>query len=498
MNRLLKAGLAIGGVAAAVGALRRALEPRPRYAPWEKPPYREFAHKVLVLGGGFGGYTAAHTLCDLTRHRDDVGVMVISRENFFTFWPMVPGIIGSDVDIGNIAQALRRPLIQAGASFRRAELKSIDFEKRCVTAEGREFSYDHLVLALGGQPNFFGIPGVEEYSLTMRGLGDALRIRDRVIERFEEATLAHSITESKLTFVVIGGGATGVEVASEIHTLVYEALAPDYPNIDVDRVRIFLLEAGPDVLRELDPALRRAARTELTARRIEVMTGVRAREVTADRVVLDNGQEIRSENVVWTAGNRPNAKLTDLDLPLTKRDGVVVDEYLQVPDRPGVWAIGDSAAIPYGDGQVVPPTAQAAVQEGHVVARNILRAIDGTGELEPFEYRPLGQLVELGSRFAVNQVMGVRFSGLLAALFWRAVYLFKLESPQSRAQVASNWLLAVFFRPAVTQIRDLIQEEPQQVAGARGEQAPVEAEAGQTRIPAPSSSENQGREAPEE
>ena len=277
MNRLTKAALAVGGTVAAAGALRRFLEPRPRYAPWEKPPYGEFPNRVLVLGGGFGGYTAAHTLCDLTRHRDDVGVMVISRENFFTFWPMVPGVIGSNVDIGNIAQALRRPLIQAGASFRRAELRDIDFENRRVYADDREFPYDHLVLALGGQPNFFGIPGVEEYSLTMRGLGDALRIRDRVIERFEETTLAHGkVPESTLTFVVIGGGATGVEVASEIHALVHEALASDYPNIDPNRVRIFLLEAGSDILKELDPALRHAARTELFARRIDVMTRVRA------------------------------------------------------------------------------------------------------------------------------------------------------------------------------------------------------------------------------
>ena len=473
MNRLAKAGLAVGGAVAVAGALRRVLEPRPKYAPWEKPPYGEFHNKVLVLGGGFGGYTAAQTLCDLVRDRDDIGVMVVSRENYFTFWPMVPGVIGSNVDIGNIAQALRRPLIRAGASFRRAELRDIDFEERRVAADDREFTYDHLVLALGGQPNFFGIPGVEEHSLTMRGLGDALRIRDRVIERFEETTLAHGeVPESKLTFVVIGGGATGIEVASEIHALVHEALSPDYPNIDPNRVRIVLLEGSPDILGELDPALRRAARTELVARRIEVMTRIRATEVTADRVLLDDGREIHTENVIWTAGNRPNAKLKDLDLPLTKRDGVIADEYLRVPDRPNVWAIGDSAAIPYGDGQVVPPTAQAAVQEGHAVARNILRAIDGMGELERFEYRPLGQLVELGSWFAVNEVMGVRFSGLLASLFWRATYLFKLESPQNRAQVAADWLLGVFFRPAVTQIRDILDEGAREPHEARSPRTP--------------------------
>ncbi len=461
MNKLLKIGLALGGAAVAARALQKALEPQPRYAPWEKPPYRDFPHKVLVVGGGFAGFTAAKTLCGLIEDRDDVGVMVIDKENFFTFWPMVPGVVGSDVDVTNVAQALRRALIWAGASFRRAELKGVDFEGRHVFADDQQFPYDHLVLALGGQPNFFGIPGVEEHSLTMKGLGDALRIRDRAIERFEEVTLMDGeIPESKLTFVVIGAGATGVETASEIHALIHEALAPDYPNIDVNRVRIILLEAGPDILLELEPALRRTARTELVARRIEVMTGVRAEEIKADCVVLDDGQEVKTENVVWTAGGRPNAKLRDLDLPLTKRDGVIVDKYLRVPDRPGVWALGDCAAIPYRDGEFVPPTAQAAVQEGRVVARNILSSIDGrTNQLEEFEYRPLGQLVELGSQFAVNEVMGIRFSGLLAALFWRAVYLTKLESPQNRAQVAADWLLRVFFRPAVSQVRGAVREE---------------------------------------
>ncbi len=197
---------------------------------------------------------------------------------------------------------------------------------------------------------------------------------------------------------------------------------------------------------------------ELAARGIKEITGVRATEVMADRVKLDDGREIRTENVVWTAGIRPNTKLEDLDLPLTERDGVVVDEHLRVPGRPGVWAIGDSAAIPQGDGKLAPPTAQAAVQEGRVAARNILAAIDGREDdgLEKFQYRPLGQLVELGSRFAVNEVMGVRFSGLIAALFWRAVYLSKLESPQNRARVAADWILGLLFRPAATEIRDLV------------------------------------------
>jgi NADH dehydrogenase len=459
LNQLARISLVVGGTAAAVSVLRRALIPRTRYAPGENVPYGKFPLKVLVAGGGFAGYMAAKALCDLTEDRDDVGVLVISRENYFAFWPMVPGIIGSEVDIGNVAQPLRRPLIEAGASFRRAELNGVDFERKIVIADGgKEFPYDHLILALGSQPNFFGVPGVMEHCLALSGLADALRIRNQIIERFEEVTLEPGeLPDPRLTFVVIGGGATGVETAAEIHALVHEALAPDFPNIDVDEVRIFVIEAGQEILGELDPALRRAASMELAAGGIKVITGVRATEVTAECVKLDDGREIRTENVVWTAGIRPNTKLEDLDLPLTERDGVEVDEHLRVPGRSGVWAVGDSAAIPQADRKLAPPTAQAAVQEGRVAARNVLATIDGReDELEKFQYRPLGQLVELGSRFAVNEVMGVRFSGFTAALFWRAVYLSKLESPQNRARVAADWILGLLFRPAATEIRDLV------------------------------------------
>jgi NADH:ubiquinone reductase (H+-translocating) len=459
LNQFARTSLVVGGTVAAVNILKRAMKVRTRYKPREKPTYGEFPMKVLVVGGGFAGFMAAKTLCDFTEERDDVGVLVISRENYFAFWPMVPGIIGSEVDIGNIAQPLRRPLIEAGASFRRTELKDVDFERKIVVAEGgKEFPYDHLILALGSQPNFFGVPGVKEHSLALGGLADALKIRNRVIERFEQATLEPGeLPDPRLTFVVIGGGATGVETAAEIHALVHEALTPDFPNIDMEEVRIFVIEAGQEILGELDPALRRVASMELAARGIKVITGVRATEVMADRVKLDDGRMIRTENVVWTAGIRPNTKLEDLDLPLTERDGVVVDERLRVPGRPGVWAIGDSAAIPQGDGKLAPPQAQAAVQEGRAAARNVLAAIDGREDrLEEFEYRPLGQLVELGSRFAVNEVMGVRFSGFTAALFWRAVYLSKLESPQNRARVAADWILGLLFRPAATEIRDLV------------------------------------------
>jgi NADH dehydrogenase len=331
-----------------------------------------------------------------------------------------------------------------------------------VADGGIEFPYDQLVISLGGQPNFFGIPGVEEHSLTMRGVEDAVRVRNRVIERFEEVSLIRDeVPDSKLTFVVIGGGATGVEVASEIHTLVHEHLAPDYPNIDPYRVRIYLLEALPNILPELDPALRRAARMRLLNERIEVLTGAMAEEITGDCVKLKGGKQIDTENVVWTAGNRPNQTVQDLGLPFDPRTGIKVDLTLRVEGQDDIWAIGDCAAVQdvrrEVDG-IVPPTAQAAIQQGHVAARNVLKTIEGEGDLEEFQYKPLGQLVELGSDFAVNEVMGVRFTGVLAAVFWRMAYLVRLNSPQSKVRIAADWIMGLLLRPAVTQIRGTSDE----------------------------------------
>ncbi len=455
MNRLVKGALAVGGGAVALEALRRAIwQSGPRYEPWERPPFRDFPNRVLILGGGFGGFTTAKTLCRLVAGRDDVGVMVISRDNFFTFWPMLAGAISSDIDTNNVAQPLRRALIRAGASFRRAEVESVDFEKQCVTAEGREFPYDHLVIALGGEPAYFGIPGVEEYALSMKGISTAEKIRDRVIERYEETTLARGdVPDSKLTFVIIGGGATGVETASELHELVHGVLAPDYPNISPHRVKIVLVDRNAEILKELDPALRRTARKKLAELEITVYQNVKAKEIRADRVILDDGTEIPCENPIWTAGARASETLDKFDLPHDERRGLITDKFMHVEGHENVWGIGDCALVLEEDGKPVPPNAQAATQQGHAVAHNVLATIDGE-ELEPFDYKPLGQLVEMGSVFAVNEVLGIKFSGLMAAMFWRATYLYKLESPQSRARIAADWILELFYSPVVTQIRE--------------------------------------------
>ena len=459
MGKLLKAGAILGGTALAVGGVRWVFASEPRYATWEKPRFRDFEKRVLILGGGFAGFNAARELCKLIDDREDVGVMVISKDNYLTFWPMVPGVVASDVGVRNIAQPLRRPLIYGGASFRRAEVEKVDMENQVVTAGGKEFPYTHLVLAMGAQPSYFGIPGVEQHAINMKGIPDAVNIRNRVIERFEEATLeGGDLSESKLTFVVIGAGATGVETAAQLHVLIYEVLGPEYPSINPNRFRIILLDALPHILPELDPGLRRVARGQLAARDIEVMTNALAEEVTGSCVKLKDGREIASENVVWTAGARPSEEVEKIGVPLVeKTKGAKVDRYFRVEGYDNVWAVGDNATIPDGNDGFVPPNAQAAVKEGALLAENILATIDGQG-LKPFQYKSQGQLIDLGSQFAVNDVFGVKFSGRLASFFWRAAYLSRLQSPQGRVRQALDWALELFSRPTVAQIRNTVDE----------------------------------------
>jgi NADH dehydrogenase len=455
MKGLLKAALAVGGGAVGAELVRRTFfsGARPRYEPWERAPYRDFPNRVLILGGGFAGYTAAKTLCRKTRHRDDVGVMVISRENFFVFWPMLAGVISSDIDTKNVAQPLRRALIRDGASFRRAEVEGVNLEKQCVTADGREFPYEHLIVALGAEPAYFGIPGVEEHAISIRGIGAAEEIRNRVIERYEQTTLARGqVSDACLTFVVIGGGATGVEVASELHGLVHDILAPDYPNINPHRIKIISSTATSRSSRSSTrpaahgpPEARRPADRGHQQRKGEGDNG-REGDPLRRKGALDGERDLDRRRPREREAGRPRPPRRREEGP----EGGRLHARRGPRERVGGGGLRGQRR---GGRQAGPPNAQAATQEGKAVARNVLAAIDGR-ELEPFDYKPVGQLVEIGSDFAVNQVMNVKFSGFLASLFWRATYLYKLESPQSRARIAADWFLDLFFDPAVTQIRD--------------------------------------------
>ena len=404
--------------------------------------------RILVLGGGFGGvYTALH-LERALRGRPDVEITLVSRENFFLFTPMLHEVAASDLDITHIVSPLRT-LLKRTAIFI-GDISSIDLERRLVRLthgfEPHEHSlpYDHLVVALGSMTNFYGLPGLEQRALTMKTLGDAIHLRNRVIATLEEAdTECAEGRDGLLTFVVAGGGFAGVETIAGLNDFAREALR-FYPRIAPDRVRMVLVHAGSVILPELGGSLGAYAQRKLASRGIEIITDAKVTAVTDESVMLADGRRVPSRLVVWTAGTSPHPLLRELPCVL-ERGRILVDETLAVPGYDGVWALGDCAVVPdVATGGAHPPTAQHALREARTVASNIVAAMHGR-PARPFSFRTVGQLAAIGRRAGVARVFGVNFSGFFAWWLWRTIYLGKLPRLEKKCRVAIDWTLDLLF-----------------------------------------------------
>jgi NADH dehydrogenase len=404
--------------------------------------------RILVLGGGFGGvYTALHLERTLGR-RPDVEITLVSRENFFLFTPMLHEVAASDLDITHIVSPLRTLLKRTTIFI--GDIAAIDLDARRVrVAHGfetheHELAYDQLVIALGSMTNFYGLPGLEQRALTMKTLGDAIHLRNRVIATLEEAdTECAAGRDGLLTFVVAGGGFAGVETIAGLNDFVREALK-FYPRLTPDRIRMVLVHAGPTILPELGERLGAYAQQKLAARGIEIRTEAKVAGVTDRGVLLADGTGIRSRLVVWTAGTSPHPLLHGLPCRLDK-GRVVVDEALAVPGYGGVWALGDCAVVPdWRTGRPHPPTAQHALREAKTVAANIAATLDG-GQPRAFDFRIIGQLAAIGRRTGVARVFGINFSGFFAWWLWRTIYLSKLPRFEKKCRVAIDWTLDLLF-----------------------------------------------------
>jgi NADH dehydrogenase len=447
----LAGGVALGGTVGAYGLHRR---PRPLKAHYSNAPT-----KVVIVGGGFGGLTALNTLVKALDGEEGVGALLLDRVNFTTFWPMVPSAISGNIEVNHAARSIRRIVAPLGAEFRQSEATDVDFEAREVYTDEGVFPYDYLILAPGSRTAYFGIPGAKEHSLDLKGLGDALRIRNRVIDAFEEAErLGPGAPDDLLTFVFIGGGPTGVEAAAATHDLVFDVLIGDYPNVNFDRVRLVLVNAGERILKGVDPPLAHAAEHRLASQRVEVMDNARVEEVTPEFVKLSDGRTIGARTTVWAAGIDPGPFVANFDLSKDDRGRVLVDEFLRVKDRSEVYALGDCARIDYG-GPPIPALAQAAEQQGELAGRNLTAQIRG-GDLKPFRYRSLGQLVDLGSESALVDILGVRFVGLLGTAVWKAVYLYELGHNLNRARVLFDWTVDFFARTDTSKLFESDEKLP--------------------------------------
>ena len=412
--------------------------------------------RVLILGGGFGGLYAA---LEFEKRRDPrFEVTVVNRENFFLFTPMLHEIAASDLDLTNIVNPIRKMIRHV--KFFCGDVHRIDLPtKQVVVSHGFDrhlhtLEYDHLVLALGSVTNFFGLPGVAERALTMKSLGDAIQLRNRLIAHLEEADseCAGADRQPLLTFVVAGGGFAGVETIASINDFLRDAL-PFYPNLQESMLRVVLVHPGDYILPELGEKLGRYADKKLRKRGVEIRQKCKVAAVRPNEIELSSGEKIVSDTLVWTAGISPNPIL-DL-VPCSKDRGrIKVNRNLEADGANNLWALGDCALVPDpATGAYCPPTAQHASREGKVVARNIIASVSNTPK-QPFTFKTLGALAAIGRRTGVARILGINFSGFLAWFLWRGIYWSKLPRLEKKIRVAIDWALDVLFTKDLVQFLD--------------------------------------------
>lgn len=403
--------------------------------------------KIVILGGGFAGvYTAMH-LEKLLKKSDHYEVYLVNKENYFVYQPMLAEVVGGSVGLIDTVSSLRKLLPKTKLFVR--EIQSIDIQRKVVTLAPLfshatyELDYDHLVIALGNVTDFRGIPGLHEHALPFKNLADAIAIRNRIIDLVECAASEpnEEIQKELLSFVIGGGGFSGVEVAAELNDYVRK-LIKHYPEINPELVRVVLVHSQQRLMdRELEEPLSKYSEKILRKRGIEIRFGQRLTSATPLEAVIDGKEKILAKTVISTVPSSPNPLIEQLPLPLEKGK-IKTDIYLQVEGHPSVWAAGDCAKIPlYNEDGSCPPTAQFAVREGKRLAYNIVASIRNKPAI-PFKFKAIGMLGALGHHRAIAEFLKkIHFSGFFAWLLWRAIYWAKLPGIDRKIKVALSWIL---------------------------------------------------------
>jgi NADH:ubiquinone reductase (H+-translocating) len=418
--------------------------------------------RIVIAGGGFAGLYAAMHFDKRLARRADVEVTLISRENFILFTPLLHEVAAGDLYPGDIVNPLRRILRHVKVVT--GEVQALDLNARRVRCRGGvadrevEFEFDHLLLTLGSETNFFNMDGVRDWSVTMKSLSDAALLRNRMVALLEEASLQsdEAVRRQLLTFVTAGGGFSGTETTGAVNDFVRETMRY-YPQLREELVRVVVVHPGNFILPELGEELGRYAERKLRDRKVEVIKGPRVANYDGVVVSLSDGTSIPAATLIWTAGVKPSQVIAQL--PCEKERGrLLVSEFLAVTGVPGLWAAGDCAAVPILNTENFhPPTAQHGLREGVTVAKNIEATILDRS-LKSFRYKMMGQLASIGHRTGVAMVFGIKFSGFIAWWFWRSVYLMKLPRLAKKLRVMVSWTLDLFFGQEIEQmitVRDI-------------------------------------------
>jgi len=402
---------------------------------------RQTRPTVVIVGGGFAGLNAARAL-----RNAPVQVVLVDRNNYHLFQPLLYQVATAGLEPEQIAKPVRAILRgQKNFDFRMMEVRGVDFARRQLETSAGPLAYDFLVLAPGGETNFFGLEAMERHGFGLKDIPDAIAIRNHVLTCFEHAMLESDPERRRalLTFILVGGGPTGVEMAGALSELIRLVLVKDYPRLNIKDVRILLLEATDKLLAAMPERLREAAGRTLWRKWIEVRFSATVADFDGERVRLKSGEVIPAHTVIWAAGVRATPLNAALGLPAARQGRIPVEPTLQVRSHPEAYIIGD-AAYHEENGAPLPLVAPVAIQMGKAVARNIARSLSGK-PVEPFRYRDQGTLATIGRNAAVAHVFGVNWSGFPAWVMWLVVHIIQLIGFRNKLFVLLNWAWDYFF-----------------------------------------------------
>ncbi len=412
--------------------------------------------RILILGGGFGGvYTARHL--EKMLKPNEASLSLVNRENYWVYQPMIPEVISSSIGMTDVVAPIRQLCSRTELVMR--DVEAIDLKKKVVTVSPGfrprklELAYDYLVIALGSTTKFTGMPGMLEHARPFRNLADAVSLRNHVINVLEEAEVEPdpAIRAKLLTFVVAGGGFSGVEVIAELNDFVHQ-VKKRFPRLKSEKHRAVLVHSGDRILPEMTPGLADFATRLLRKRGVEILLNDRLTAATSEKAILGSKMEIPTKTVISTVPSQIPPVLQKLECTYDK-GRLLTNGHLELVGYEGeVWALGDCASVTTKAGNAVPPTAQHAIREAKTVAHNIAAAIHG-GEKTVFSFEGLGKLGSLGHFSAVAEIFGVHISGFLAWCMWRSIYLMKMPTFNRKVRILSDWLLAILFPPDLVEVR---------------------------------------------
>lgn len=430
---------------------------------------------IVIVGGGFAGTTLARSL--ETRLPQGWRVVLVSEESYTTFHPMLAEVVGASVFPEHVVAPIRQ-MLRAGtrSQFVMGRVTGIDPDRRCVRAGTlagfQDIAYEHLVLAFGTRANLDLVPGLAEHALPLKLVGDAMFIRNRVLQRIARIELeADPAVRRRLGhFIVIGGGFSGVEVAGALADFLRGA-GRYYPRVKAEELKVTVIENADRLLLELPESLGLAAARSMRARHIDVRLNARAAEVSADGVRLASGETIAGATVICTIGTRPNPLVEGLPVP-KQRGRIETAPDMSIPGAAGLWALGDCALVRNGmTQQFAPPTAQFAVAQARALARNIVAAIEGRAT-QPFSHASKGMMATTGHLKGVASVFGLRLRGLPAWLLWRAYYLLLMPTAGRKVRIWLEWTWSMFFAADITHLRFTRTSEADAEAARPAAEAP--------------------------